>query len=255
MLPLAIELPPPERPNRGLLASARPLGGGIEWWRGVKFRSDGCSPPQVMGPCPDGVSHAPHRPGSTTFWPVGIRQGATCSTLSGSDMEELAGNRLEWSREWTLGRELQSGFWSDRDAPPDADGNPNLDAGTVVEGATHDVVDALGKLEEAGAAELHGAQLVIHAPPRAATHLLDRRVIWQDGRTWRTVTGSVFIVSPGYTGVDMYVTGQVFASTGRREVLVDHDREVNDTIAWAEEVGIALFDPCWHGKITTDLTV
>ena len=255
MLPLSIELPPPERPNRGLLASARPLGGGMDWWRGVKFRSDGCAEPQIIGPCPDEVTHTPLRPGEATFWPVMIRQGAICSTLSGSDMKELAGNRLEWSREWSLGRELQTGFWSDRDAPPGGAGNPSLDDGTVVVAGTHDVVEALALLEQAGADNLHGAQLYIHGSPYVATHLLDRRVIWQDGRTWRTVTGSVFVTSPGYTGFDLYVTGQVFAATGRREVVADHDRDINDTIAWAGEVGIALFDPCWHGKAATDLNV
>ena len=252
MLPTTVELPPAEAPTQGVLASARQLDG--EWWRGVKFRTDGCAEPTLQGPCPADVAGSPIRPDEATFWPVAIRQGASCSALSGTDVELVASRRLDWSREWAVARELQTGFWSDRDAPPGADGNPSLAGGVVVEAGNHAPTRALALLEQAGSNQLHGQRLFLHSSPLIASFLLEAGTIWRDGRRWRTVLGNVLVVSPGYQGVDLYVTGEVFAATARREVLLEHDRTVNDSIAWADEVGIAVFDPCWHGRVSTDIT-
>jgi hypothetical protein len=214
----------------------------------VTFTGDGCIAPVVRDACVDvgTQTDVPSRPDGAPaeFSPLTIRQGAECSALSGNraGQEELAARRLDATREWAIGRELQTGTET---------GNPNLASATVF--GTGTPAEALACLDQMAADNLFGGGAFIHASPLVGSHLLTEQAIWRDGQRWRTAAGSVVVISPGYQGVDLYATSEVFAATGQRSTLVDTDRRVNTDVAWADELALAAFDPCWMAAFTTDV--
>jgi hypothetical protein len=255
MLYAKIALPASTRPIGGVLAAARDLAGAVDggqWWRGVTFTGDGCIAPITRDACLDAGTQidTPSRPpGAPTNWnPITVRQGAECSAL-GNDPDgqaELAGRRLEATREWAVGRALQTGVGAE--AP-----NPSFDDAVVVASAVTPTV-ALACLDQEAANALFGAAAFIHASPLLASHLLAANVLWRDGTRWRTASGNVVVVSPGYFGVSLFATAEVFAASGFRTPLAGVDREVNTVTAWADELALAVFDPCWIGEAVTTVT-
>jgi hypothetical protein len=111
----------------------------------------------------------------------------------------------------------------------------------------------LSCLEQHIADELFGAPGNIHASPLLKTHLLHEQVIYSDGRRWLTAMGNVVIASPGYTGTTLYATSEVFVAAGQRGVNTAVDRTVNQTSAWAEDLVMAVFDPCWIGSVDVEV--
>jgi hypothetical protein len=115
------------------------------------------------------------------------------------------------------------------------------------------VLNALACLEQHAADNFFGAPAMIHASPLLATHILGAPGMHRDGRRWITATGNVLVISPGYTGVDLYVTTEVFVAAGQRGTISDADRSVNQVSAWAEDLVMAVFDPCWAGRVEVDV--
>jgi hypothetical protein len=250
-----------------LLAAARSLADvETEWWRGVTFSSMGCVGPQLLGPCEENFTTVgPQTPDAVgdvrSFVPVSTRQGVACTSLSGVDVSQLAGYRLDQTREWALGHVLQTGNHTTHNISDGAGGytevdNPALnDAEDVVPGTALPAIDAVACLEQHAADNFFGGSVHLHASPLVASHLLASGVVERDGRRLVTALGSSVIVSPGYTGSELYVTSEVFAAAGERSILSDVDRQVNEVSAWAEDLVMAVFDPCWFGRVEVDVAL
>lgn len=252
MLAQHVTLPPASRPAAGLLAGARSLNVD-EWWRGIAFAEVGCAEPTWRGPCTSGADAPVSLGDSQQFAPITIRQGLDCSALSMSDIRTMAASRLDVTREYAMARTLMTG-----------DGTEQDDSGTLnasIHGQAEEldeqdnVNEAIARLEEEASKNLYGARAFIHVPPALAA-FIEVNAAWRDGTVWRTMMGNVVIVSPGYFGEDpdgvleptrrwVYASGEVYASSGQRTVLFDVDRDVNTSVAWAQELGLVVFDPCW----------
>jgi hypothetical protein len=255
--PARITLPPSGRPVGGLLSAARPIGG--QWWRGVMFASGQCLSPEAIGPCSgDGgspVDKPTQRPSEpATFQAFNVYQAAECTTLGRSDIRAFAESSLDVTREFGVALELLAGT---------ATGNPSLGDATDL-GAATDPVSALGCLDQMAAQSLSGRLAFIHASPAIAVAWMNNGAMWRDGRIWRTASGNVVVVSPGYDGrapggspavvgdsLYAYVTGEVYAEVGQRETLQSVERAQNTDQAWAEDAALVAFDPCFVAAIDT----
>lgn len=224
----------------GLLASAHSLSDAVaDWWRGVDLGGSQCGAPEVIGPCPTSPGELPERPPTPSRWaPSIIRQSVECSTLSG-DMGDYASTALTLTREWAVARTLQFG----------GDGNPSLNGDAVSLGSAGSLRDAIAALEADTADELAGRRAYLHVPQGLSIYLPS--VVEKDGRgRWRTPGGNVVIVSPGYSGSTVYATGEVWASVGQRSTVDIVRRDVNTAEAWVDEVGLAVFHPCYVTSVT-----
>lgn len=247
--PTRITLPPSGRPVGGLLSAARSIGG--DWWRGVSFSSSQCTPPFCIGPCPDGTvqKDVNFLSDPAVFDAFQVYQSVQCSRLGGSLVAEFSNQSLDVTREFAVAREFLTGACT---------GNPSLaDALTI--GAATDPATALGCLEQYAALAISGRMVFVHVPPSVATALLAASAIWRDGRLWRTASGNVVVVSPGYDGrapggvvpvpggpMFMYATGDVYAEVGQRDLLESLDRTNNVQSATAEDAALVIFDPCFN---------
>jgi hypothetical protein len=192
-----------------------------------------------------------------TFAPTTVRQGVSCTTLSGTNAGDLATARIEATREWAAGHILETGDHTTHVVDDTEVDNPALADATDLEVGPASPIDALACLEQAAADNLFGSPAFIHASPLVGTHLLAANAIWRDGRRWRTASGNVLVVSPGYSGSEMYVTAEVFSASGQQQVTDPArsiDRSVNLMESWADELVLSVFDPCWSGRISVDVT-
>lgn len=252
-LPTRVTLAPPTRPQGGLLSAARPIGS--EWWRGVTFSSSLCIGPQVVGSCTDGAvtKELESLSDVQTFEAFGIVEALRCSTMRSSDMESIAGQSVDATREFAVARELLTGA---------ASGNPNLGDATDL-GVAADAVTALGCLEQEAADTIFGRLAFVHVSPLVATALFAAGAVYVSGVRLLTANGNVVVASPGYDGRApggaapgasshyAYVTGEVYAETGQREAFSATERETNEATSHAEDAGIAVFDPCFVAAIDT----
>lgn len=269
MLATEIALSPAQRPTAaGLLATARSLDG--QWWRGVTFAGRGCAEPDRRGPCIGVGTNGDTATGfgdPRVFAPSIVRQSAECAAMSRTDVEEVATNRLDVTREFAAGRVLLTGEATEHGDPDNPDTNPSLQSeSTTLSSTALGVVDALACIEQNAAESLFGVTAFIHAPPAVATHLLSQQAMWRDGRLWRTASGNIVVVSPGYEGSApdgtladgerwLYATGEVFAATGQRDTISDIDRTENTEIGWSNELVLVAFDPCWVGAVPASVSV
>jgi hypothetical protein len=238
---ITVTLTPSPRPVGGILAAARPLPDG--WWRGVTFSSTQCVPPLSAQYCPDTpeVKTTERTSDVSTFDPFGLVAALECSTIGRPDIAAQAAETLDVVREWLVGRELAQGLTA---------GNADLADATGL-GAATSIVDALATLEEEIADSLYGRLGFIHASPAVGVELMAADVIYLDGVRWRTVTGNVVVISPGYAGLaTLNATGEVWAAVGQRETFDDVDRAVDTAHAFAEEAGVVAFDPCFNVSVT-----
>src|SRR5690606_11853194 len=105
------------------------------------------------------------------------------------------------------------------------------------------VAEAISCLEATAAQSLTGRVAFLHVPQGLSIYL--PRSITRDGEgRLRTPAGNVVVVSPGYSGSRIYVTGEVWAALQFVEVRTYTDRSVNTDEAWADYIGVAVFDPC-----------
>jgi hypothetical protein len=187
------------------------------------------------------------------FVPVFVGVGMECNTLSRFDTAAAATDALSGSLEFAAAREFATGEVSAHDAGPGGVGNPSL-VGSVTDdlGDKGSVVEAVACVEAALAVGLSGRLGFLHMAPSVAAHALAARVIWRDGITWRTASGHVVVVSPGYEGVEqpgvtgpVWGTGEVYAATGSRETMTAVDRAVNTRETVTEDIALAAFDPCF----------
>lgn len=231
MMPRRIILPATSRQSGGLLVGSLDAAAG--WEAGVSFTPNGCLAPTVGYPCVDDpAGSATVRPaGVATFYPVNIRQGVQCSALGDFDTAGYAAATLNVTAEGAVGSEFETGA---------ATGNPALVDGTSV-GSGASVLEGLACLEQAAADLLSGRQVWIHVPPKYAQALTPLR--WDNG-VWRTVAGSVVIVSPGYTGDAIYASGDVYTATNDPDTMSALNRENNTLEGWGVKYGIAYADPC-----------
>lgn len=242
-LKTAIELPSPTRVGGGLLSAARPLPNG--WERGVLFNGSTCLGPASWPYCLPEESPAPS-PGEkqldtasdlAEFEPTGIYQGVECTTFSQSRAATLATEALDVTAEYQLGLELATGVETN---------NPNLSTATPT--SVGDVVAALASIEDQVAGALFGRLAYIHVSPGMLTELVATDLVYREGRTWRSPMGHTVVASPGYVtlGDTIHATAEVFASLSVPETRVDVDRSINQSVAYAEQIGLAAFDPCFN---------
>jgi hypothetical protein len=214
----------------------------------VTFGESWCLEPSPWPYCLDDVS-PPFSPGEKVeggmdapaeFEPLGMYQAVECTTLSRDTAQENADETLQATGDWLLGRELQTGAVT---------GNPNLEGGTPLAAATT-YAEALGALDQAIADQLSGRLGFIHVSPGDLAALLNAEVIWRDGRTWRSAAGNTIVSSPGYSFVGtLHATPEVFAATSPIETRVDIDRAINQVVAYAEQIGLAVFPPCFNVSV------
>lgn len=234
-MPLATRIAlTPQEGLSGLKDTALALPEG--WQRGVTFNTSTCLAPVRIAPCPEPVvPSVPQAPGEVAeFTPFLTRQGVECSALTGANVSEWATQAADLTVEWALAQELLTGA---------ATTNPNLQDAAVVQTAVT-VTEAIAILEAEIGAKLFGRIGYIHVPIGLAAYLPDTTYQEISGR-WRTVAGNVLIISPGYSGETLYATGEVWAATGFRVVNEALDRADNKDTAWADEWGLAVFDPCF----------
>lgn len=250
-----VALPQGRRLRGGLLDSAETLPEG--WERGIRFRTIGCVPPEVLGVCEVGDPEDV-RPSAAEFRPAWLRTNAVCALMSQVGTVNLALNRLEAVTEWGLARMLATGGGTEVGSNPP---NVNLLDATSVHassGATEaDVVNTVSCLEQAVADTGYGAAAVLHAPFRAAAWLRSNHLMdWFDG-AWYSPSGLRWIISPGYPqGEDfvtttIWATGPVWAAVDESYVLAQAnaqgrtvDWQTNLDAAYSQRLGLAAFDPC-----------
>lgn len=244
-LEVTITLPAPNPVEGGLLSAARPIE-DAGWVRGLIVNSSQCLDALPYPFC--------NRPGegdpvekdvqdvgdADTFEPVGVTVTVDCSTLGG-DPGKFAGQGLDVLREYTIATELAAGTVT---------ANPALsDASVVGSGATPK--EALAVLEDEIADAAQGRQAFIHVSPGNMVRI-EGALRWT-GTRWLTPSGNVVVTSPGYTGLtDLHATGEVFVGVGGRATLTSIDRNVNTRFVTAEELGIAVFDPCFNIAVSID---
>jgi hypothetical protein len=171
------------------------------------------------------------------FEPTGIVAGVACTTLSTDRAQDDATETLLAVADFQLGRELADGAVT---------GNPNL-GDAITAGTAADFVEALAVVEQAIADGLYGRLGYVHVCPGDLTRLLSADAIYRDGRAWRTATGNTVVASAGYDFCgEVHATGEVFASVSPAETRASVDRAVNTTEAYAEQVGLAAFAPCFN---------
>lgn len=243
-LKTAIELPSPTRVGGGLLSASRPLPPG--WERGVLFNGSTCLGPASWPYCLPELSPPASPPQEKTpdtasavaeFEPTGIHQAVECTTFSQDRAATLATEALDVTAEYQLGLELATAVET---------GNPSLaDASSTTAG---DVVTALAAIENSIAGALYGRLGYIHVSPGMLVELLAADLLTREGRTWRSPMGNTVVASPGYVtlGDNIHATAEVFASLSVPETRVDVDRSINQSVAYAEQIGLAAFDPCFN---------
>ena len=227
----------------GILASAMPAPDG--WAQGLSIPFYGCGEPVLMDRCVT-AEDEPHRTAVAEFHPFGIRQSATCSSLSRLDQKKHAEGRLDSTTEWAVARQLATDGLA-LGTPSFEDG---VDLGNVADG---DFVLALATLEQAAADAGFGAQWWVHAPIKAASFLVKDNLMVDE----KTPTGAPLVV-PGYpvqgsTTIRLWATGPVWASVDEPFVINDLDRRNNSDEAFAQRSAIVAFDPCVN--LFIDVTV
>lgn len=244
-LEVTITLPAPNPVEGGLLSAARPIEDG-SWVRGLIVNSSQCIeglPYPFCNRTSEGepVDKETQRPGDgDTFEPVGITVTVDCSTLGG-DPQKFAEQGLDLLREYTIATELAAGTVTANPALADASG-----VGSGV-GAK----EALAVLEDEIALVAQGRQAFVHVSPGNMVRI-EGALRWT-GTRWLTPNGNVVVSSPGYTTLtDLHATGEVFTGVGGRANLSSIDRNVNTRYVTAEELGIAVFDPCFNIAVSIE---
>jgi len=227
-------LPAPVPTRYGLLEASYSLT--VPWQRGVELQSGQCLTPGADGPCE--VSDVPvEAPGAVAeFEPISMRQGSICSTLSRADLDKFSSQALEVRAEYLLGLTLETS------TNPDLAGGSSLDVFTSVPAA-------IGFLDRYLGLNLYGEEGVVHMNPGFLAVAGD--AIYRDGNIYRTAGGHRISASPGYQSVTLlYATGPVFTAVSGIDTRSTIDRSDNTSIAYADEAGIVVFDPCVNGNVT-----
>lgn len=227
-------LPAPVPVRYGLLEASEPIT--VPWQRGVDMQSGQCLSPGYDGPCEvsDIPTEAPTEPAQ--FQPVNIRQGAVCSTSTRADLNKLASMALEVRAEYVLGLILETS------TNPDLSGGTNLDVFASVP-------PAIGFLDKELGWRLYGEEGVIHMNPGFLAVAGD--AVYRDGSIYRSAGGHRIAASPGYQSVTLiYATGPVFTAVSGVDTRGTIDRSDNTSISYADQAGIAAFDPCVNIQVT-----
>ncbi len=233
-----------DAPKSGLLGTALPAPQG--WTQGLSVPFYGCGEPTLQDRCVT-ANDEPHRTAVADFYPFGISQGATCSTLSRHDQKRHASGRLDSTTEWAVARQLATDGLN-LGTPSFADGTS---LGTVTNSS---FVLAVALLEQAAADAGYGAQWWLHAPVKAAAILAKEHQLSDN----ESPTGAPWVISPGYpvqgaTTIRLWATGPVWAGVSDPYVLGAVDWSVNDDTAYANRDAIVAFDPCINFYI--DVTI
>lgn len=228
----------------GILAAAMPAPQG--WVQGLSIPFYGCGEPLLQDRCVT-ANDVPHRTAVAEFYPFGITQAASCSSLSRLDQKRHAEGRLDSTTEWAVARQLATDGLG-LGTPSFEDG---VSLGTVSDG---DFVLAVATLEQAAADAGFGAQWWLHAPIKAAAFLAAADQV----NDHTSPSGAPWVVSPGYpvqgpTTIRLWATGPVWASVDEPFVLNALDRRNNEDEAYAQRSAIVAFDPCVNFHI--DITV
>lgn len=257
------------RPYGLLLDAARDLPGvsGIPRWAlsGVKWvprgcdnitvTTDGCDVEQdkQLNNFEDQIEQSPFL----------MLDAIACSTL-GSDvdvMDNLITERLTVFASAAFASELMAGTNSTISF---------ASANKLAGGAARSLRLAFVDLETWLAAQLHGAQGIIHLTPAAmALAAADRLVQFIDGR-WVTATGHLVVADAGYTGPAptggtvsadqdwLYASGAIYyaitpvKSVGERNFQSTNiARNIHEF--FSERYGIVVFDPCAVGAVRATL--
>lgn len=244
-LPEIREVDQSVRMRGGLLRGALPAPEG--WENGIQIEYYSCGEPTVLEACVVAEDEPKEAGPAGVFRPIPVRQGAVCSTISRAPLAKQAGDRLDSTIEWAIGRQLATDF-GNVDNPSFADADI---LGTV---AGADFATAIGCLEQAAVDTGFGIPWVLHAPVRAGGYLVKDNLLL-DGLS---PNGAPIILSPGYpvqgaTTVRLWITGPVWAATGPNRDIEAVDWRKNTAYGWADRLAIAGFNPCIN--IAVDVTV
>lgn len=229
----------------GILDIALPAPAG--WTQGLSIPFYGCGEPVLLDRCVMAEDETPHRTSVAEFSPFGIRQSASCSTLSRLDQRKHARGRLDATTEWAVGVQLSTDDLG-LDTPSFADATH---LGTV---ADRDFTLAVATLEQAAADAGFGASWWLHTPIKGAAFLAREKQM----KNGVSPSGAPWVVSVGYpvaggTTIRLWATGPVWASVDEPFILNEIDRRGNEDEAYAQRSAIVAFDPCINFSI--DVTV
>lgn len=241
---IGFTLPAPRPVEGGLLRAALPFPDS-RWTRGVKFNSSECLDGLPFPFCnlPDSpVEKTSQNPSEVeTFDSFGIIVTVDCTTLGSGDPAKYAEQGLDVKREYVVAVEFSTGLTTN---------NPSLADATGV-GTGSGIVEALALLEDEIADAIGGRLALIHVSPGNGVLLAAASAIRFSEGQWRTPSGHIVVISPGYHDlVDLHATGDVYAGTAGTTTLSSVDRTVNQRFATAEELGLAVFDPCFNISVT-----
>lgn len=201
----------------GLLSvSQTPVDTDEHWQFGVRYEVDPCTVDRLtFEVCP--VSGSPELKQATDAWSMRSANAMTvysliqCGPVGTWDDYEARATRAFTSGE---ARAVEREFWTgergylphlaedtaqNQTGPFDSTVTLQTAATPVVTGASVDVVEAIGLLEEA-LAGCYGHEGVLHVPPAAVAHLKAKTLITTDGPRFRSPMGHLVAAGAGYTG-------------------------------------------------------
>lgn len=268
-----LEVAPPVRTPLpyGLLSVAQtPTAASSHWELGVEFEPYTCSRADItLESCPasGGVDKTPrdvlNLRGSNPFTVYSMAQ---CSSVGFIDRADAlatavltAGEARAVEREFWTGEHGVTPHLAEDTAVVGADGEVEQSAATVLVSGGVDVVEGIGRLEEA-LGDCYGNEGVIHVSPAVLTHMQAWNLVTKDGARLRSPSGHLIAAGAGYPGTApdgsgppsglrwAYATGAVFVFrsavtliTGNAETL---NRAKNDVARIAERTYVVGWDCC-----------
>lgn len=271
-------------PLISLLSSARVIVGAdpdLRWEMGFTLAPEPCPESTVIDPYDSSEEKvAPPHPAEVPNQPFGVWAGATCSTFSRDEQNELPGKairRLESSQSMQIASEL----WEGTKSQAAGWGNQYLANGPVVLGNELDPVDAYGCLSQALGEFLAGSPGMIHATRQVVGIWKAAQLVVRDGTRLFDIYGNIVIPDAGYTGTSpdgepdevgeswAYGTGMVEVRMSEVTMVPDTnqanwiqqaihrhptDPEQNSTEVLAERVVSVIFDDCAHVAVGCQVT-
>lgn len=280
-----IPAPPNRQPTTGLVAVAdRPNTGEARWWAGYGFNPEACGEGQTLplDCAPGDTKEIPPNPPAVENEAFLVISGDRCSTLvSEREREQRATRHLDAVTSSAVEAVLWNGATGDPTVEIDvprqhlASEDATILAGSG--GTAVPLAHALGVLDQALTACLHGVQGMVHVTPYTLVQLVAPGLVFRENGRWLTPNGHLVVAGSGYPGTGprpgagdplpaapdltgataadqwMYGTSMVSVLLGPPESLTDINHRDNTTTVLRERAAGAYFG-CCHFAVQVDHT-
>lgn len=270
-----IPAPPNRQPTNGLLAVAdRPNVGDDRWTGGYGFNPEACATGQAqpLDCAPGEEKEIPDNPAAVENEPFIVIGGDRCTTMVQDRDREPRATRHLAAVESSV---VEAVLWNGTTGDPQVDINvprqhlASEEAEVLGSGAV--LLDhAMGIMDQALTACLHGVQGMVHVTPRTLVALVAGHLVFRENGRWLTPNGHLVVAGSGYPGtgprpaadqplpaapdltgasaVDhwMYGTGMVSVLLSSPETLTDTDHRLNTTTTMRERAAAAYFACCHY---------